>query len=166
LLAARLLPGTENASGLFWSPDSRFLAFAVGTQLKKVDVSVEPPQTLADNPNLLGSGSWNREEVIVFGGRGSGPIHRVPAAGGVPTGRGVLAARTQALHAPEPITVVLNWRRAGRSTRRRRRDRAGRRQHRTRGGVPSTTEKGAAVSPAARRLKGSVACPRGFRTSI
>src|SRR6185295_2851807 len=50
-LESRPLAGTENASSTFWSPDSRFLAFGDGSQLKKVDVSGGPPQTLCNSPN-------------------------------------------------------------------------------------------------------------------
>ena len=83
-LTARLLPGTENAARMFWSPDSRFVAFAVGNQLKKIDVSGGPPQTLCEVPNTVGSGAWNKDGVIIFGGV-AGPIRRVSEAGGVAT---------------------------------------------------------------------------------
>jgi predicted Ser/Thr protein kinase len=86
-LEARLLPGTQNASGEFefWSPDSRFLAFAVGNQLKKVDASGGPPQTLCEVPTPVGSGAWNQDGVIIFGGFGRGPLRKVSAAGGIAT---------------------------------------------------------------------------------
>jgi Tol biopolymer transport system component len=84
-LELRLLPGTQNAVSPFWSPDSRFLAFGAGDQLKKVDASGGAPQTLCESPSAVGSGAWNREGVIIFGGRGRGPIRRVPEAGGVAT---------------------------------------------------------------------------------
>src|SRR5262249_18266934 len=35
----RPVPGTENAAGPFWSPDSRFVGFLAGEQLKKVDIN-------------------------------------------------------------------------------------------------------------------------------
>ncbi|HJT89560.1 MAG TPA: hypothetical protein VJ732_16940, partial [Bryobacteraceae bacterium] len=91
----RRLPGTQGATSPFWSPDSRFLGFSAGTQLKKIDVSGGPPQTLCELPISPGTGSWNKDGVIVFGGRGTGPLWRVSEAGGVPaaittvnTGRG------------------------------------------------------------------------------
>ena len=46
----RQLPGTEGGTSPFWSPDSRFLAFAAGNQVKKIDVSGGPPQTLCTVP--------------------------------------------------------------------------------------------------------------------
>ena len=84
-LELRLLPGTQNVFSIFWSPDSRFLAFGVGNQLKKVDVSGGPAQTLCELPSgNVGSGAWNRDGVIIFGSP-IGPIRRVPAEGGVAT---------------------------------------------------------------------------------
>ena len=43
-LEARPLPGTEGANFPFWSPDSRFLAFSAGGNLKKIEASGGPPQ--------------------------------------------------------------------------------------------------------------------------
>ncbi len=42
----RHLPGTEGALSPFWSPDSRYLAFAATNQLKKIDIAGGPPETL------------------------------------------------------------------------------------------------------------------------
>ena len=49
-LETRPLPGTEDVLGppVFWSPDSRFLAFQVGNKLKKIDISGGPPQAICD----------------------------------------------------------------------------------------------------------------------
>jgi Tol biopolymer transport system component/predicted Ser/Thr protein kinase len=99
-LETRLLPGTQNAFSQFWSPDSRFLAFGVGNQLKKVDASGGPPQTLCESPTPVGSGAWNQDGVIIFGGAGNGPLRRVSAAGGVAADLTVLdASRGEAFHA-------------------------------------------------------------------
>ena len=81
-LEARALPGTEGALRPIWSPDSRFVAFMAGGKLRKVDVAGGPPQTICDAPTGA-DGSWSPEGVILFDGRGSDPIWRVPAAGGV-----------------------------------------------------------------------------------
>ena len=94
-LELRLLPGTQNAIAPFWSPDSRFIAFGAGSQLKKVDVAGGPPQTLCEVPTPVGSGAWNREGVILFGGRGRGPMRQVPEAGGVATDVTALDASQQ-----------------------------------------------------------------------
>jgi serine/threonine protein kinase/dipeptidyl aminopeptidase/acylaminoacyl peptidase len=81
----RQLPGTEGSSSPFWSPDSRFLGFSVARDLKKIDIAGGPPQTLCSTPNPAGTGSWSPEGVILFGGKGNGPLRRVSAAGGVAT---------------------------------------------------------------------------------
>ncbi len=83
-LETRHLAGTENAQALFWSPDSRFLAFGGGGQLKKIEVSGGPPQTLCEAGGI-GMGSWSRDGVIIFGASAQGPLRRVSASGGVAT---------------------------------------------------------------------------------
>jgi len=85
-LDVRMLPGTEtpvNSPPMFWSPDSRFIAFsALGGQLKKVDLVGSPPQTICDAPGALAvSGTWNTDGVILFGSTGAG-LWRVSASGG------------------------------------------------------------------------------------
>ena len=82
----RRLAGTEGARSPFWSPDSRFVGFSVGNQLKKIEIAGGPPQTLWDAPFATGTAAWNKDDVIVFGGLGGSgaPMRRVPAAGGVP----------------------------------------------------------------------------------
>ncbi len=85
----RLLPGTEGGQSPFWSADGRYVAFAVGDQLKKVDTTGGPPETLCTVPGItVASGSWNRDGVIVFGtwgGGSGGPLWRVSQAGGTAT---------------------------------------------------------------------------------
>jgi Tol biopolymer transport system component len=68
----------------FWSPDGRSIGFGSGGKLLKVDADGGPALTLCDAPNLLG-GTWNRDDVLLFSPVGSGPILRVPAAGGSAT---------------------------------------------------------------------------------
>src|SRR5499426_3077240 len=48
------LPGTEGAGSLFWSPDSRSIAFFAGGKLKKVQASGGPPQNICETPDLEG----------------------------------------------------------------------------------------------------------------
>ena len=81
-LVPRVLPGTEGTGSLTWSPDSRHLAFASDRQLKRIDIRGGPPQTLCEVPFPVGSGAWSDDGTILFGGRGSGPLHRVAASGG------------------------------------------------------------------------------------
>ena len=84
-LEARMLSGTEEARSLFWSPDSRFVAFGQGNRLKKVEATGTAPSiTICEINAIVGIGSWNADGVIIFGGRGPGQggLRRVSAAGG------------------------------------------------------------------------------------
>ncbi len=97
----RRLAGTEGAASPFWSPDSRFIGFAVQTQLKKIDITGGQPQTLCTlATGIVGTGAWNRDGVIVFGERPSGPLWRISEAGGVPAVvTAVDTARGETFHA-------------------------------------------------------------------
>jgi serine/threonine protein kinase len=84
-LEGRPLPGTENVqTPVFWSPDSRFIAFQSGNKLKKIGISGGPPQPICDLSAIALGGAWNRDGTIVLGTVGNG-IMQVPAAGGAPT---------------------------------------------------------------------------------
>jgi serine/threonine protein kinase len=86
-LEAHTLPGTNmtRPAPMFWSPDSRFVAFEADNKLKKIDVNGGPPDTICDLPAGGGTvgGSWNRDNVIIFGNAGN-PVMRVSAGGGTP----------------------------------------------------------------------------------
>jgi Tol biopolymer transport system component len=81
-LNGRVLSGTSGASFPFWSPDSRWVGFFADNKLKKIDVTGGPALTLCDATGARG-GTWNQDEVIVYG-RANGGLLRVPAAGGAP----------------------------------------------------------------------------------
>jgi Tol biopolymer transport system component len=94
----------EGGYGLpFWAPDSRRLGFFADGKLKKLDVTGGPAVTIADAQATTGgigpwSGSWNRDDVIIFG-RITSPLFRVPAAGGTPAPLTQLdAARQESAH--------------------------------------------------------------------
>jgi Tol biopolymer transport system component/predicted Ser/Thr protein kinase len=99
-LQAHPLAGTEGTRRVFWSPDSRFLAFIADGKLQKVDVAGGPPQKICDAPTGA-DGTWSPEGVILFDGTGLDPIQRVPASGGVPV----------ALVKPDPARkeVQIGW---------------------------------------------------------
>jgi Tol biopolymer transport system component/predicted Ser/Thr protein kinase len=85
-LVAQPLPGSEtiqNLATLFWSPDSRFVAFQGDGKLKKIDAAGGPALALCDAPNQIAGGSWNRDGVILFAM--DNRILRVSAAGGTPS---------------------------------------------------------------------------------
>ena len=77
------LPGTEDASYPFWSPDSRFIGFFAEGKLKTLGVTGGPAQVLCDAPDGR-SGSWNREGTIIFSPSFNGPLFRVSTGGGTP----------------------------------------------------------------------------------
>ena len=91
----RPLAGTESGNALpppvFWSPDSRFIAFSftngpfTSGQLKKLDISGGPPTTICDIPAAVPGGTWNNDGVIVFAANNAPGLMRVSAAGGVAT---------------------------------------------------------------------------------
>ncbi|MGQ0736914.1 MAG: protein kinase domain-containing protein [Acidobacteriota bacterium] len=82
--SGQLLPGTEGAAWPFWSADGRSIGFFAGGELKRVDLTGSPPQTLARAANGHG-GAWSQDGVIVFAPDANGPLVRVSAAGGEPT---------------------------------------------------------------------------------
>ena len=86
-LVAQPLPGSETAPvliALFWSPDSRYIAFQHEGKLKKIDTAGGPAVALCDvTGGNVGGGSWSKDGVILFpmGGR----LMRVSASGGTPS---------------------------------------------------------------------------------
>ncbi len=87
------LAGSEGAAHIFWSWDSRFIAFFAEGKLKKIEVetrSANPAvQVVCSVPDGW-SGSWGRSDVILFSRFGGFPLYRVPADGGVPAPLGTL----------------------------------------------------------------------------
>ena len=91
-LEMRPLSGTESVGTLlFWSPDSRFIAFDAGGRLQKIDISGGPAETVCLLSGTAVGGSWNNDGVIIFG-QFPGTLMRVSAAGGVVTPLTVLDA--------------------------------------------------------------------------
>ena len=83
-LSAQPLPGSDEGTYPFWSPDSRFVGFFAEGKLKKIELSGGSPQTLCDVP-LGWGGTWNRDGVILFTANFYGTLYRVSAAGGEPS---------------------------------------------------------------------------------
>ena len=65
-LTSKRLAGTDEAVLPFWSPDSRYIGFAAGGKLKKVEAVGGPPQEIAVAQGFAG-GTWSRTGTIVFG---------------------------------------------------------------------------------------------------
>ena len=96
-LSARPLTGTENANGLFWSPDSGSIAFFSQGKLKRIDIEGGSARVLADIGNARG-GSWSRDGVILYAPNPAGPLFRVPATGGPPSAATRIDAAQQISH--------------------------------------------------------------------
>lgn len=79
--SVRPLPATDGATGAFWSPDSRTIAFVSRGALKKISVSGGAPEVLAPSGVSL-HGCWGPDGFIVMNPMGG--ISKVPAAGGEP----------------------------------------------------------------------------------
>jgi hypothetical protein len=76
------LPGTEDATQPFWSPDSRDVGFFAGAALKRVPAAGGPVRLVTDKvgPWTGYGGTWAADGTIVFSGQAG--LFRVPADGG------------------------------------------------------------------------------------
>jgi len=99
-LTAQPVPGTEDATYLFWSPDSAYIAFFVPGKLKKVALAGGPSQTICDVTDGRG-GTWNSDGVIVYSPGPGRALERVSAAGGVPATLTKVAIRDEAHRYPK-----------------------------------------------------------------
>jgi serine/threonine protein kinase len=79
--AARLMPDVRDPSLMFWSYDSRSVAYFGGGKLCKVAIDGGSPVTLC-NAKIGRGGTWNRDGVIVFAPAPEGPLLRVASGGG------------------------------------------------------------------------------------
>ena len=77
------LPGTDNARGMFWSPDGREVAFFSDGRLKKVNADGGPVQSVCESGGAF-SGAWSSRGTILFTREFGDPIVAVPASGGTP----------------------------------------------------------------------------------
>jgi len=84
-LDARLLPSTEGARSVFWSPDGRAIGFFAQGMLKRLDLSDAAAVVLCsiDFGHAGPSGSWGKGGEILFAA--GGRLMRVPATGGTPS---------------------------------------------------------------------------------
>jgi len=80
---ASSVAGTDGASFLFWSPDSRMVGFFAGGKLRTVSASGGPVQIICDAPAGRG-GSWSQAGVILFTPNIEEGLFKVAEAGGTP----------------------------------------------------------------------------------
>ena len=82
-LQARRIPGTDDATFPFWSPDSQFIGFFAQGKLKKVDILGGPAQNLCDATAGRGA-AWGKNGMILFSPSLGDGLYKVPASGGIP----------------------------------------------------------------------------------
>jgi serine/threonine protein kinase/Tol biopolymer transport system component len=82
-LSARALPGTEDATLVFWAPDSRRLGFFAQAQIKTAAIDGSGARPVAPAPVGRGA-TWNRDDLILFVGTPADPPMIVNASGGQP----------------------------------------------------------------------------------
>jgi eukaryotic-like serine/threonine-protein kinase len=80
-LSAKEIPGTQNASWPFWSPDGHYLGFWSDGKLKKFDVRGGAVEIICDSVAFRG-GTWNRDGTILFSPFAE--LQRVSSTGGTP----------------------------------------------------------------------------------
>jgi serine/threonine-protein kinase len=78
---ARAIPGTEDASNPFFSPDGQNVAFFSQGELRRVSVAGGRPILICDASGLGLGGSWGANDTIVFALLNEG-LRWVPASGG------------------------------------------------------------------------------------
>jgi Tol biopolymer transport system component len=96
-LEARVLPGTDDATFPFWSPDGRSLGFFSDSRLMRVEISGGLPISLCDALNGRG-GTWGANDTIVFAPGFQTGLSSVPATGGTPVVVTVLDSTRHSSH--------------------------------------------------------------------
>ena len=83
---ARPIAGTDDARGVFVSPDGQWVGFWAADKLQKVPVEGGSATTICALKATLGpfGAAWGSSNVIVFGDDATGRIMRVAAGGGTP----------------------------------------------------------------------------------
>ena len=116
-LQAVRVPGSEDASGPFFSADGQSIGFWADGQLKKVSVSGGAPVTLADVPSNPSGASWGADDMILYGQPDG--IMQVPGASGTPQLL-IPVEEGEVIHGPQMLPggdwVLLTVRAAGQTT--------------------------------------------------
>jgi len=109
---AKLVPDSATAEGPFFSPDGKWVAFAVGVsglgggvpeELRKQSLETGLTQTIAPITDYFG-GVWREDGTILFLASTDGVVWSVPASGGRPE-----VAVASVIDRGEPRAVALVW---------------------------------------------------------
>ncbi len=80
-LEARAIPGTDDASAPFFSPDGRWIGFFAAGKLRKVALAGGSPETVTEASQPFGA-VWTADGRIIFAASGHGGLLRVSDRGG------------------------------------------------------------------------------------
>lgn len=82
-LTPEAIPGTEDATFPFWSPDGENIGFFAGRALKRLNLADHSVRALCAIETGRG-GTWSRQGVILLSSGTRGPIYKINAEGGLP----------------------------------------------------------------------------------
>jgi eukaryotic-like serine/threonine-protein kinase len=82
-LEAHAIPGSEDASHPFFSPDAQSIGYFAHGALQTVAINGGPPLRICDAADVSMGGTWSSDHTIVFGSYGL-DLMRVSDAGGAP----------------------------------------------------------------------------------
>jgi hypothetical protein len=99
--AGQQVPGTEEASAILWSPDSRRIAFVAEGKLKKIALAGGNPNLIAEVGSLRGA-DWNRSGVILLARTSSNVIETNNDSGGPITPAAKIDTSRQEYFRPYP----------------------------------------------------------------
>jgi len=92
------LDGTESASGVFFSPDGRWIGFFADGRMRRMAITGGASTVICAAPGGQGA-SWGADDTIVFAPRFASALLSVPATGGAPKSVTTLnAARGEVCH--------------------------------------------------------------------
>ena len=78
------LPGTQGASGAFFSPDGQWVGFSVGVKVNKISVQGGAVVPVGAVNGRFAGASWSEDGSIVVGDFDGKGLLQTPAAGGAP----------------------------------------------------------------------------------
>lgn len=79
-----LIPGTEDARGYFWFPDSQSIGISTRNQLKRFSLNGGPSQVIASVEGEFLGAAANDAGVVIFTDVAKGPLYKTPVNGGTP----------------------------------------------------------------------------------